>query len=202
MNELAERALSACDRFLEEAERIRREKREIPVSHIRLALEALTEHLTAFSYQGSKSGAGREALSNPLAEQIALKLLPFAQEAREIVAAWVVADGRASLDEDLLAVIEQVAFSALQRAALATLEARQWQPIETAPKDRIFDAWLGDAEEQDVEFYCTPGTRRSPAWIWSAGRNKFVPVGGLDVPVFVHPTHWMPLPAPPQEKPE
>jgi hypothetical protein len=73
-----------------------------------------------------------------------------------------------------------------------------WQPIETAPKDgTIFDVWLGDAADDDVQFYCTEGTRRSCGWSWE--RGKFRPLGGLSVgmPVFVVPTHWMPLPAPP-----
>lgn len=73
-----------------------------------------------------------------------------------------------------------------------------WKPIASAPKDgTVFDVWIGDASPDDIEFYCTAGTRRSPAWSWR--RGKFRPLGGLDVtmPVFVEPTHWMPLPSPP-----
>ena len=77
----------------------------------------------------------------------------------------------------------------------------QWQPIETAPRDgTIIDVWLGDADMRDVEFYCTHGTRRSPGWWFSNG--KFRPLGGLEpaMTVFVTPTHWMPLPNPPEDK--
>ncbi len=72
-----------------------------------------------------------------------------------------------------------------------------WQPIETAPKDgTVFDVWLGDCDENDRQFYCTGKTRRSPGWAWA--REKFRPCGGLPVvTVFVQPTYWMPLPAPP-----
>jgi hypothetical protein len=73
-----------------------------------------------------------------------------------------------------------------------------WQTIDSAPKDgTIIDVWLGNASEDDVQFYCTEGGRRSPAWSWKQG--KFRPLGGLDVamPVFVEPTHWRPLPSPP-----
>lgn len=75
----------------------------------------------------------------------------------------------------------------------------EWQPIETAPKDgTIIDVWLGDADESDQAFYCSEGSRRSPNWTWRHG--KFRPLGGLNVtmPVFVRPTHWMPLPEPPR----
>lgn len=75
----------------------------------------------------------------------------------------------------------------------------QWRPIETAPKDgTVFDVWLGDAPVRDADFYC--GNKkylRSPNWHWLEG--KFRPFTGLrPVPVFVQPTHWMPLPEPPK----
>jgi hypothetical protein len=73
-----------------------------------------------------------------------------------------------------------------------------WQPIESAPFDgTIIDVWLGDADDDEVSFYCTPGTRRSCGWRWH--QWKFRPVTGLGVPVVtVRPTHWMPLPEPPK----
>jgi hypothetical protein len=77
----------------------------------------------------------------------------------------------------------------------------QWQPIETAPRDgRPIDVWLGgdDASPEDLRFYCGDGeTRRSTNWHWFEG--KFRPMTGLKLPVFVQPTHWMPLPLPPGE---
>lgn len=77
-------------------------------------------------------------------------------------------------------------------------DTQGWLPIATAPKDKIIDVWLGDADESDVAFYCTPGTRRSPGWKWRDGKLR--PLGGLDVSmtVFVVPTHWQPLPQPPE----
>ena len=74
-----------------------------------------------------------------------------------------------------------------------------WQPIETAPQDgSIFDVWLGgDVELSDLQFYCVPGSRRSSDWHWFEG--KFRPyVGLVSVPTFVEPTHWQPLPEPPE----
>jgi hypothetical protein len=75
-----------------------------------------------------------------------------------------------------------------------------WQPIETAPRDgTIIDVWLGNVSKSDADFYCSPGTRRSPAWSWRG--DRFRPLGGLPgfemMTTFVKPTHWMPLPNPP-----
>ena len=97
-------------------------------------------------------------------------------------------------DCDLLEQIGKLRFRVQELEA-----AQEWQPIETAPKDgTIIDVWLGDCDEGDRQFYCTGNTRRSPGWWWSGG--KFRPLGGLHplVPVFVEPTHWMPLPKAPQ----
>lgn len=72
-----------------------------------------------------------------------------------------------------------------------------WQPIETAPRNgTIIDVWLGTADLDDVAFYCGPsGSRRAADWVWVGG--KFRPAMGLQMPVSVEPTHWMPLPEPP-----
>lgn len=76
-------------------------------------------------------------------------------------------------------------------------EMTDWQSIETAPKDgTVFDVWLGDCAESEQEFYCTPGTRRSPGWHWRQG--KFRPASSQIIPTFVQPTHWIPLPEPPE----
>lgn len=52
--------------------------------------------------------------------------------------------------------------------------------------------------DEDVEFYCTPGTKRSPGWYWDNETEKFRPASGLDramrINVFVQPTHFTPLP--------
>lgn len=83
-------------------------------------------------------------------------------------------------------------------ALVAALTPPTWQQIETAPRDgTVIDVWLGDADANDQAFYCLPGTRRSCGWWWQD--DKWRPVMGLRAPVFVQPTHWMPLPDPPQE---
>lgn len=85
------------------------------------------------------------------------------------------------------------------KVALEAAAAARWQPIESAPKDgTIIDVWLDGCSKDDMEFYCTKGTYRSPGWSWV--RGKFRPCGGLgvQVPTFVYPTHWMPLPKPPK----
>lgn len=85
----------------------------------------------------------------------------------------------------------------LAEAAIAAYEKAMWRPIEEAPKDgTIIDVWLGDAEPADIDFYCTPGTRRSCGWSWRDG--KFRPLGGLSatMPTFVQPTHFRHLPKP------
>ena len=87
----------------------------------------------------------------------------------------------------------------MARAALEAAEAVAWRPIAEAPRDgTVVDVWLGDAEPADVDFYCTPGTRRAPAWHWLQG--KWRPALGLNVmTVFVQPTHYRNLPEPPIE---
>lgn len=75
-----------------------------------------------------------------------------------------------------------------------------WQQIETAPRDgTVIDVWLGDCDESDRQFYCDADTRRSPAWGWKNG--KFRPCSEFPgtMTVFVQPTHWMPLPQPPED---
>lgn len=85
------------------------------------------------------------------------------------------------------------------RLALEAAERAAWcDDMSKAPKDEIIDVWLGDAEPDDVAFYCTPGTRRSPGWAWENG--KWRPVTGLNLTTFVQPTHWRHLPEPPQQK--
>ena len=67
----------------------------------------------------------------------------------------------------------------------------EWKPIETAPRDG----------ETILAF--KPDERRSGDWMtavyWSDDDylRGWVMVGGLHV---AHPTHWMPLPTPPEVK--
>jgi len=78
------------------------------------------------------------------------------------------------------------AIAALQRR-IAELEAeREWRPIETAPRDTLFLGWLLLADG----WFAGPGI----GWIGVAGRWI-----RADHPRDTrHPTHWMPMPAPPE----
>ena len=78
------------------------------------------------------------------------------------------------------------------RTAIAALEALEWRPIETAPKDgsrllgKIGD-WTG------FQFY------------WDAHHSEWAlcdaPLTFSPAQYGQDPTHWMPLPEPPKEKP-
>lgn len=76
-------------------------------------------------------------------------------------------------------------------------EARKdagWQPIETAPRDgtRVLCVWACAWGEMVYEGWCqSAGTARDGGDFWRS--HSLVPVSG-------RPTHWMPLPPPPQEK--
>lgn len=71
--------------------------------------------------------------------------------------------------------------------------ASNWQPIETAPKQRVVLLWaLTDEETGNWKMatgFWMPGYRDEPGeWEWDGRRLK---------PYDVQPTHWMPLPEPP-----
>lgn len=81
--------------------------------------------------------------------------------------------------------IEPEELAELMEEAAAALEAVQWQPIETAPKDgrEILASEYGYVE---IAF-------------WSGGVSKWIgPCDSFGDPVVMAPTHWMPLPAPPE----
>jgi len=84
----------------------------------------------------------------------------------------------------------------------------EWQPIETAPKDGTpVDLWLVSNETCDIDFYSPTASKlqgRSTDWVWEKrGPNSanWYPLGGLGYPLGpeVTPTHWMPLPVPPEK---
>lgn len=77
-----------------------------------------------------------------------------------------------------------VAWRDAERLVRAELAKRQWQPIETAPKDGAV-----------VDLWCYGG--RVTNCRWSKATQQFHAWGGT---ILTEPTHWMPLPDPPTEK--
>ena len=105
-------------------------------------------------------------------------------------------------DEMVIAAVREYADGASMKSAIAAALAvapDPWRPMDTAPKDQIIDVWLGNGAPEEIAFYCDRGSRRSAGWRWEG--DRFRPCGGLRVPVFVIPTHWMPPPPPPKDTP-
>lgn len=84
----------------------------------------------------------------------------------------------------------------------------KWQPIDTAPKDRrilVFNSWFGVYSSQytvEREHLGDDDRRRT-----SERPVKWTgyPLGLTDIGLgrwYCVPTHWMPLPEPPQEQRE
>ena len=75
--------------------------------------------------------------------------------------------------------------SAADALLLASAEPPQWQPIETAPKDC----------ELLLYGEYTSGAKGLVQGAWNHGGAMFGPhwMGGI-----IRPTHWMPLPSPPE----
>jgi len=66
-----------------------------------------------------------------------------------------------------------------------------WQPISTAPKDGTeIDVWIGSERVVDVFW-----SHKRNAWCRSEYEQNF---GYVDYTI-QPPTHWMPIPSPPQE---
>jgi len=71
---------------------------------------------------------------------------------------------------------------------LAARNCLQWQPIETAPKEAFQNILLWDGEDVFIGFH-SPGDAPIP--------DRWVQADIFDE---VHPTHWIPLPEPPEEE--
>ena len=73
----------------------------------------------------------------------------------------------------------------------------EWQPIETAPKDRIVLLYRPTAHDWGK---VTPGKwdaqphHKKPAPYW----DMWIKIGGKYESRLWEPTHWMPLPEPPK----
>lgn len=73
-------------------------------------------------------------------------------------------------------------------------ELGAWQPIETAPAETEVLVWFGPYVGVKSAAYTSPWANTK---LWCVDDAKFDPhpVRGYSKP---YPTHWMPLPAPPE----
>jgi hypothetical protein len=82
------------------------------------------------------------------------------------------------------------AWQAVADAVVAAHEARRWQAIESAPKDKEVDVWDG-CERVPYAKYNT----QTESWF-----SDVFSYGDMDWrEMDPQPTHWTPIPAPPQE---
>lgn len=72
----------------------------------------------------------------------------------------------------------------------------EWQPIETAPRDRIIDLWAGGRRWTDCK-WGRVDYKNEPAWGRDGGRTTEHGFSGRMVVEVENPTHWMEVPAPP-----
>jgi hypothetical protein len=90
---------------------------------------------------------------------------------------------------------ERVIRFALQ-LAIEHMKRGQWQPIETAPKDGttiiIFDSY---SDDKSIDGYGVCTARWDYSLKWWIMHQRYSNVISL-----INPTHWMPLPQPPQER--
>jgi hypothetical protein len=84
-----------------------------------------------------------------------------------------------------------------RRPTVVTDEVVGWQPIETAPKNKIVDLWAAERERYENE-------RVAGCW-WSRTRDAWVHCATIfdgeqpsDEALLYNVTHWMPLPEPPR----
>jgi hypothetical protein len=88
-----------------------------------------------------------------------------------------------------------VEISALTHA-IEHMKRWQWQPIETAPKDGttiiIFDSY---SDDKGIDGYGVCTARWDYSLKWWIMHQRYSNVISL-----INPTHWMPLPEPPQER--
>ncbi len=85
---------------------------------------------------------------------------------------------------------DKAAWEAGVAAAIQAHEARRWKPIESAPKDRDVDVWDGFERVPNAKYNTQTGTWFSD--VFSYGDMDWREMDS-------QPTHWTPIPAPPQE---
>lgn len=75
----------------------------------------------------------------------------------------------------------------------------EWQPIETAPKDKTIVVFDPNQQTTRVVEWMTAMEDGEGAWIYAAKRAWEEPMKGEAIAFYVSsPTHWMPLPEPPK----
>lgn len=70
-----------------------------------------------------------------------------------------------------------------------------WQPIETAPAETEVLVWFGPYAGVKSAAYTSPWGDDTKLWCVDDAKFDPHPVRGYSKP---YPTHWMPLPAPPE----
>lgn len=76
-----------------------------------------------------------------------------------------------------------------------------WQPIATAPKDGTYVMLWGKWEDEAHGFGPWPAywDRGDEEWLSSVTPQEHLGAGVFKCLYIQEPTHWMPLPQPPQE---
>lgn len=94
-------------------------------------------------------------------------------------------------ETDRKQMVEVIRALQAERDALqAKLDAMKWQPIETAPKD--------GAEILVCVIYDVDGEQHSARWVDAFYGGRWIWFPKIISAPF-EPTHWMPLPEPPEE---
>ena len=108
--------------------------------------------------------------------------------------------------DQIAAIAERYTFEnggALKLADAILAALPMWQPIETAPKDEIVLL----SHEMDGKQIVTQAAYSHEKLIWwpvsefSVMCENIIPSGASITFQIVDPTHWMPLPTPPETKP-
>lgn len=77
----------------------------------------------------------------------------------------------------------------------------EWQDIETAPKDAVILLYgLLEPHPDDVDLYANLDSPKRVAGYWDEIDGAWCPVGSTFEGPWFNPTHWQPLPAPPQDQ--
>jgi hypothetical protein len=140
------------------------------------------------------------------ARRAEIEKLPTQLEKRSVAVYLAAEEGPA---DDLSKSLREAATAI--RELLAAVQGEGWQPIETAPeRKKVLVSWvneLGKRRTALAVFYPvgTIELDESPEdWVDEDGKNTVAggwesrEAGGDDWYLDEQPTHWMPLPAPPQ----